>query len=176
MYVEPASHDDLRQQRSRQTKKREKAQTAWGAAPIRQTVIQDTAGKEQLRDGPDPLQQNDPWQRPAQPRPSVIQPSHPSSSSGSKAVMQQNDPRIEAMMVRLDTLEEKSAGMESHLSRVDHSIERVEHSVEQVGISMSTQFSAVLQQLAELAEGQRRAQETPRKKSAVTPFGGPSGS
>ena len=146
MYVEPANHEELRQQRSRQTKKREKAQTAWGAAPIRQTVMRDTTGNVQ-KDSLDPLQQNDPWQRSTQLRSSVMQSPPSSSSSGSKGVMQQNDPRIEAMMVRLDTLEEKSAGMESHLSRVDHSIERVEHSVEQVGVSMTTQFSAVLQEV-----------------------------
>ena len=75
--------------------------------------------------------------------------------------------------MRLDSLESKSVEVDSHLGSIDTSIERVEASVEQVGISMSTQFSAVMKQLSDMAELQRRHHhDEPRKKQATAPFGG----
>ena len=123
MYVTPASADELKQQRSKQTKKRERAQTAWGAAPIKQVQQASSSMTTAAAAKADPLQQNDPWRQTASPSSSsTLQLPSSSTARPSQPVMKQSDPRIEAMMIRLDTLEEKSADMEGHLTRVDASI------------------------------------------------------
>ena len=68
------------------------------------------------------------------------------------------------MRWRLDALEAKSSVVEDRLDKVDGSLETM-------STSMSTQFAAVMQSLAGLADMHRaQAEAEPRKRSAVQPF------
>ena len=73
MFLEKSEMDELKNRRAQQTKKRIKAQTAWGAAPVQQRATTDDSTPTGDRTQPDPLPAADPWSRHA---------SAPASSNG----------------------------------------------------------------------------------------------
>ena len=72
------------------------------------------------------------------------------------------DDRVDAVMVRLDALEAKQISVDSRLDKLDGN-------VESLGVSMSSQFTAVLRSIEDLASLQR-SQEA-RKRQATAPLG-----
>ena len=129
MFLEKSEMEELKNRRAQQTKKRIKAQTAWGATPIQQRATTDSVRTED-RTQPDPLLAADPWSRHAS---AAITSGGAASSSTSMPAprlpprpqqpVHSQDPRVDAVLVRLDSLESKSVEVDSHLSSIDTSIE-----------------------------------------------------
>ena len=186
MYITTADPEQLKERRAQQTRKRASATEATFRVASRQTTTLPGKGHGARHDedplqAEDPWSRHDPWSRAKRSESSTAQNSRTpaiqhggatSSTSRSTPIMAATDPRVDAMIVRIDQLETHSQETKQHLQRVDDSLERVEHNQEQLGVSMSTQFSAVMKQLAAMAEQQQKiADTTPRKKAALTPFG-----
>ena len=139
-FVEESSHEELREHRLGQYKKRNNA-----------LAEQDDSGPKQKATGADPLQKRDPWadwslssaksnqQVPVQAK--LTQ----STSASSSALIA--DPRVDAVLSRLDNLEAKDTEVQGRLDKLDSAVETL-------GTSMSSQFSQVLQSLADLASMQ----------------------
>ena len=181
IYVTIADPEKLKQRRAQQSKKRATAMEA-ASGLAQPSSLQNGKGGLPRQEDPllaaDPWSRHDPWSK-SSTRSSQPQQAHQqkraeeqaSASSRSTPIMAGNDPRVEAMMVRIDQLETTSQETKDHLQRVDNALERVEGNQEQLGISISSQFSAVMQQLTAMAELQQQQAEAPRKKAALAPFG-----
>ena len=80
--------------------------------------------------------------------------------------MHVQDPRVEAVLHRLDNLETRSGTVESRLDVMDTNVEAL-------GTSMSSQFSQVLASLASFTEMQKENTAN-GKRRALEPFAPPS--
>ena len=176
IYVVETDLEDERARRQQTLKKRSKAQvngphsvtTSEGSGKdARQAGVLNNI-REQDQKKADPWQAQDPWSNfGAKQSSGQGGGSAPSSSTRPPPELalpkttQVSDPRVDAMLVRLDTLEQHSTIVEDHLVRVDSSLQ-------DMGASMSSQFSEVMKSLANLAELQRGGDG--RKRQATQPF------
>ena len=170
IYVEEVDDAQIRQVRTQQYKRWAKATAcALGASSSSHSDTPRPAAPSQKRSGVDPWTVSDPW---SNFKPKSAQSSAPQGDSSARVpshtvqmpmtTHKVTDDRVDAVMVRLDALEAKQVGVDSRLDKLDGN-------VESLGVSMSTQFTAVLRSIEDLAT-LHRSQDA-RKRQATAPFG-----
>ena len=150
-FIEESSHEELRDHRLGQFEKRNNALSA-----------QDESGPKKKVAGADPLEKRDPWadwshSAPKGHHQAPGQAKHSQSSASSSSTLIA-DPRVDAVLSRLDNLEAKDTEVHSRLDKLDSAVETL-------GTSMSSQFSQVLKSLAELANMQHQEGSSSKRRS-----------
>ena len=173
LFLEEASAQEIREKRAETNKRRLKAvqQNAMGVPMGLQGKSVEQG--EGTRDQKDPFLQADPWMQGRTRSDSGRVDSSSQSSAGSARWRSTiashsgptNDPRVDALMTRMTTMEEKQHSLEDKVGRV-------EGSIDQLNNSMSTQFREVLKSLAALADSQRGEQPDAKRKPTAGGGGG----